>query len=143
MAIAANELKHGCWYFFERYGEGRLWINDDYTFYIEFPNQSNEMLSKFSYTQIKPIPISPEILIACGFREGEKNQSNFVIDLPDDNLLGYEWGNFEHHIDLNGMFLPQKFKYLHQLQNLYFALTGKELELIQISHDRKNIYKSF
>lgn len=35
-------------------------------------------------------------------------------------------------------FLPLEYEYIHQLQNPYFALTGKELELKQTTDANKN-----
>lgn len=65
---------------------------------------------------IKPIPLSEEILLKCGFNKGEKyfSLNNFDVDLKG-------W------IGFNRMVADVKVKYLHQLQNLYHSLTGDEL----------------
>lgn len=75
-----------------------------------------------------PIPITPEILIACGFG------TDFEIGLPNgngtdlfiefDELLG------EINCGVSGNKSANYFhpiKHLHQLQNLYYCLTGSEL----------------
>lgn len=82
-----------------------------------------------SYETIIPIELSPDILEACGFvwndHFGEyKNDLLPTIYLSAANEYQAVWvtsGDSEAH--LCGV------KYLHQLQNLYFALTGTELSI--------------
>ncbi len=68
------------------------------------------------------VPLTPEILEKCGF---EKRIT--------DNILFYfhNCGYVDLYVD-GGKFISYHFKFeikpLHQLQNLYFALTGNELE---------------
>lgn len=81
-------------------------------------------------SKIKPIKLTPETLEKCGFKdEGiskdpilELGDLGIHLTLPDSNGSMYLTDYGEH---LN---IPT-FKYVHQLQNLYFALTGKELEI--------------
>lgn len=84
-----------------------------------------------SYDKINPIPLTPEILENAGFkiinhihgysfytmnREGRHNKDKPNIDIYQSNTLycGYRVNHC---------------KYLHQLQNLYFTLTGEELKI--------------
>jgi hypothetical protein len=75
----------------------------------------------------EPIPITEEWLIKFGF---EKNSYWF----KDDNMLRFGLIDNKLHCsignDENG-FLYNRINYIHQLQNLYFALTGQELEFKQ------------
>ena len=72
----------------------------------------------------KPIPLTEEWLIKFGFGEYFLNDgyrlNNFVLD--DDFRF--------HVIDSTdyGVIVARNIKHVHQLQNLYFALTGKELK---------------
>jgi len=59
------------------------------------------------YKDIEPIPLTEEWLCKLGF---------------DNNHWATKW-------ILEDMPIPTGIKYVHQLQNLYFALTGKELTL--------------
>lgn len=81
--------------------------------------------------QAEPIPLTPEVLVKCGFVKlkldngfyYEKYLNNKETFLFSDNILSYgilgvsqyEWSACDH------------IESLHQLQNLYHALTGEEL----------------
>jgi len=75
----------------------------------------------------EPIPLTEEWLIKFGFFEKYKSTSNRW------NIGGFELHDCEDDDgQLQGVFLYDfrlEVKYVHQLQNLYFALTGKELEI--------------
>ena len=60
-----------------------------------------------------PIPITTEILLKCGLLK---------------NNIGI-WNNGDSIYFSYGFEKDVKLEYLHQLQNLYFALTGEELEV--------------
>ena len=67
-----------------------------------------------------PITLTEEILLKCGFVNWDKVDDCYIIK----GLIIWK---------CNEMFLCYKngvhIKYLHQLQNLYFALTNEELEI--------------
>lgn len=78
-----------------------------------------------------PIPLNEEWLLKFNFCEQTKSAGNRwsfyngvkwfeLYDLYDeqDNLIGKFYYKFDDEI-----------KYVHQLQNLYFALTGEELQI--------------
>lgn len=93
---------------------------------------------KVNYKDLKytsklfPIPLTEEILLKCGFNKGIdgsfiKNDISVFLDkrfktnlyLQTNELsLNHNWFGYEC-----------KVKHLHQLQNLYFALTGEELKI--------------
>ena len=68
---------------------------------------------------IQPIPLTEEWLEKFGFKV--HNEKAYLLQ--------------NYTVDLNGNFwiinhkLSGNIKYAHQLQNLYFSLTGKELEI--------------
>lgn len=81
------------------------------------------------YDYFEPIPLTPDILKKCGFMRDRNgwNLPSTQFSLTDkfypcwlDRML---WPQ-----DIND-FREQRLNYLHQLQNLYFALTAKELEI--------------
>jgi hypothetical protein len=81
--------------------------------------------------EFRPIPLTPEMLVSCGF---EKSKLVFTGDIgyrkSDEDgkyyigLLENAYGFSFHNPHFN-----LQIKYLHQLQNLYFSLTGTELEI--------------
>jgi hypothetical protein len=70
--------------------------------------------------EIKPIPLTEKGLINFGFSELEKNSRTFFVN----NKFKLEMSN-GGNIYYNKIRIP----YVHSLQNLYFALTGVELQL--------------
>lgn len=76
---------------------------------------------------VEPIPLTEDWLVKFGFENlYDTRWQNYSVDLFGDSegywLLSEERTNW-----------PKPIKYVHQLQNLYFALTGKELEINQIT----------
>jgi hypothetical protein len=114
----ANELRIG------------NWVLDN-----GFPNKASANLItelwEAERVWCQPIPITPEILVDAGFylvnhihgysfhamdRKSKKDKDKPSIDIYDNKtLFCSHWVN---HC-----------QYVHQLQNLYFALTGEELNI--------------
>lgn len=80
---------------------------------------------------IQPIPLTPEWLERCGFEKVTKGIGLSVLD-------GYVkisslFTGMPLTLDIDGNRMPlHGIKYLHQLQNLYFALTDEELQIKNI-----------
>ena len=88
---------------------------------------------------VQPIELTSEILEKCGFKNlsrsniyvkvmhsiGSNKLKSLAVYLDDENytiaIVDYYTG--EEKTDL----LHKDYKYLHELQNLYFALMGEEL----------------
>lgn len=78
-----------------------------------------------NYKDIVPIPLTEELLLKIGFKRNGNYWDKGCFSLPiHPTKSGGEFilvpNNFVAAIPL---------KYLHQLQNLYFALTGEELTI--------------
>ena len=77
-----------------------------------------------------PIPLTPEVLQKCGFEitYDSKFHTSWDADILGHGEIGYViWhekkrSNFRYYGEKD---IPCQ--YLHQLMNLYFALTGEEL----------------
>ena len=93
--------------------------------------------------QMEPIPLTPEILEKCGFENDYKNSGSkwhkkqyftdckeaaevMIINVNPENgrVAIYDEESYE-----SPAMTGKSILYLHQLQNLYFALTGEELEV--------------
>jgi hypothetical protein len=78
-----------------------------------------------------PVPITPQVLLTCGFvfhnhfKLWQKNKAVSGTG-PDMELDPDFWV-----LDFSHRRIGVELKSLHQLQNLYFALKGNELQMAQ------------
>ena len=87
----------------------------------------------FNYHEqlLDPIPLTEKILMKCGF---EKKQWDEIISI-EINITASTYlamGDKNGFLEValcDGDFEIIRYRYVHQLQNLYFALTGEELKL--------------
>ena len=80
---------------------------------------------QYSYTALQPIPLTEEIL----------EKTNLRADIKKDY---YEYGNFFLERARNSWYCEHiEVTSLHQLQNIYFALSGEELDVSKILKNRK------
>lgn len=85
----------------------------------------------------KPVPLTDEWLVKFGFEKGGSNRFNYIDLNVDESFyiaVNGEEGVFNCIVALdNGeeeiSECISHIKHVHQLQNLYFALTGEELEI--------------
>jgi hypothetical protein len=80
--------------------------------------------SSLAFEKIFPIPLTPEVLLACGFEfdyESESWINELGIRLWSSEKDGSK--NFYH---INSELLVN-LDYIHQLQNFYYCCTGEEL----------------
>lgn len=86
-----------------------------------------------SYGEIEPIPITEEILLKIGLKKGQGNgYASYKINPYDGHII--EVAIYESGIDVFIQFICgachlRTIKHLHELQNIVFAITGKELEV--------------
>jgi len=103
------------------------------------------VVTKFDWGKVEPIPLTEEWLTKLGFEQMSSycgcDGYHWVINYEVDN----EKNDFtmfmgvEYEKDKSNKFFIEPFeimssgklfiKHVHQLQNLYFALTGEELEI--------------
>lgn len=72
--------------------------------------------------EYSPIPLTEEILLDCGF------EKTYGLRFQIDDILMLDMGDLTAGINPYDIFWIGDCKYVNQLQNLYFALTGQELE---------------
>ncbi len=92
-------------------------INSLTNHYSEIANKEDKFVIT-SHIALTPIPLTEDILLKCGF---EKALNGWW---DKDEIFSYRDGYFGF-----GTNRHTKIDYLHQLQNLYFALTGEELKI--------------
>ena len=119
--MKAQELRIGNYIKFQVIDRERI-IKVDARFFrsVAISRESNEIEDNDELSDYyQPIPITPEILEKCGFISHAINYyhlGEFYISYANIGLFEYR------HRDTYVIF-----KHLHQLQNLYYALTGEEL----------------
>jgi hypothetical protein len=94
--------------------------------------QVDSFLLNVSYlTSYTPIPLTGEILLKCGFEKDDvfKNMFKYLNnhDCDTNKLTFREEEGFICFDGIKYRTLLKHITHLHQLQNLYFALTGEEL----------------
>lgn len=125
--IKSNELRLGNWVNFgvltvpikSIYTESVL--EDKTSVYVKL----NDKLSNYclDIKDISPIPLTEEILLKIGFRKIGSNEyylDKFMIECFSDGF--YFTGG-------EGVRFGDSIEYLHQLQNMYYALHKEELEV--------------
>jgi hypothetical protein len=75
----------------------------------------------------EPIPITNEILEKCGF--DYVDHYSCIIDIWEFKKAVGGGAIFHYNSENSPRSRQVTLRYLHQLQNLYFALTGKELPI--------------
>lgn len=78
-------------------------------------------------TIYRPIPLTEEVLLKCGFELEYQSIYRTVYVLSKDSRFGYEWTkSFEWRVRYRAEHFPN-IKSLHNLQNLVFTITQTEL----------------
>ena len=124
-----EELRIGNWVCDEHGGEDQVISIENNHMQREISEYATIDLKYYGTINIKdiyPIPLTPEWLERLGFGVGEG--PNYKIFMRDRLMiewspqLGYyfEWEDDEDY-------RKTSIQHVHQLQNLYFALTGEEL----------------
>lgn len=80
--------------------------------------------SDCTLSELEPIPLTDKWLLKFGFEE-TLTKVYSIDDFPSYKFTGH---SFEVFAFEENNYLPD-LQYIHQLQNLYFALTGTELTL--------------
>jgi hypothetical protein len=125
--MKANELRIGNWVSITPHGQ------DDF---IRIDYDEMEKLYTFAtWDRINPIPLTEEWLVKFGFEKITHAVRSYSYHICDKNerywffRISGQFGTITREITC---VLSYEIKHVHQLQNLYFALTGEELESTQI-----------
>ena len=109
------------------------WIEEDKSYHVSFMDWQD--LRNISEDEIdfnkwhNPIPLTEDILLKCGFKNADFGLIIITKNKTQINLVGIDG---QWSVGLSGPFglvQPCFVQSLHQLQNLYFALIGNELEI--------------
>ena len=122
--MKATELRIGNWvkWNYEERSDGNAYP-------VEFGYELDDI--KNNPNIVKPIPLTEEWLVKFGFEK--MDAFGWVKDFItlDESVAHYSFDMWRgtYSIEKCDMTeIPQEIKHVHQLQNLYFALTGQELQ---------------
>lgn len=107
---------------------GNWWTNGENNYVMDISTMQDMIIAlEDGFTDLyQPIPLTPEWLDRFGFNE---------ITSPSHYARRFRKNRVDIYWMPNGSFFFRynqkeiKIEYVHQLQNLYFALTGEELEI--------------
>lgn len=87
--------------------------------------------STFSEDEMIPIEITEEWLLKLGFRLMDSDGYEYTqYKNKDWRFYVFKADNYDGYLLVDGMVtITDRVKHVHQLQNLYFALSGEELTL--------------
>jgi hypothetical protein len=103
-----------------------------------------DLLSKGENKNMYPVVLKAELLEKCGFGENKDyplapSAREYILALPvngsnKNEIYAYIKSNGEcfGRASVDGLPASNNFYHLHQLQNLYFTVTGEELEVKKI-----------
>jgi hypothetical protein len=117
-----------------RIGNNIQWLHEESETILTVDSRMLSVIAKYNYDPdadefsrgiwYAPIPLSAELLTAMGF-------TGLRVNVWRKGRVQV-WGNMAYLLaeDMQeAHYIPTPVDYLHQLQNLYYALTGSELAL--------------
>lgn len=128
--IDAKDLRVGNWVWYKEY-PCKVDAICDLPNKKEVSIKGDHLLGELKFQEIDPIPLSTELLIKCGFK-----YTGYGYDFPDkwrlylDFYCKGKFGIFVKQGDRSSdISIGGDIKYVHQLQNLTYCLTGIELNI--------------
>lgn len=95
---------------------------------ISFKTLDGKLGNAKSVDWIEPIPLTPEWMEMMGFVE-DKQHECYVIWESESHVAIEYFDGFVHLVGHTSAQPMEHIQYVHQLQNLYFALSGEELNV--------------
>lgn len=86
----------------------------------------------YDFDEIEPIPLTEEWLLILGFKKTVDETIDYRIRQFELNRIELIHGltlDKELFIVMMGQEALSHIKYIHQLQNIYFSLTGEDIEI--------------
>ena len=133
--LKANELRIGNFIKFHNHLETEKVITVNARFFSSLAGgrsleemKSDEELSNY----YSGIPLTLEILEKCGWGKSDEHEigTNMLNENNDGLYFDYHFKRFRMDFGDNSDIRMPHIQYLHQLQNLYYSLTGDELEIV-------------
>lgn len=125
-----NELRLGNWVNYEATAHYITGLMSNGLVYSRWSKQtSDERDYQHTYLDITPIPLTIELLEKCGFQFSDSNEWYKFYDLGELRCFIHQDNSKHVFCTYSGVSIDTRTSTFHQLQNLYFALTGEELNI--------------
>ena len=125
--MKANEVRIGNLVYIPQYKENEKLLAIELGNRPILSKKDNTTCSFSGLCCLEPISLTEEWLFKFGFEWSIRNQAwhklGFIFDLSERGVGGY----YMHMVKKNNDIICPEIIHVHQLQNLYFALTGEEL----------------
>lgn len=124
--MKAEELRLNNWVL--SLGKDGIWYNSK----ISKIEVQNIIVGVGFKRKLKPIPLSEDILLKCGFEKKVLDRYSYCeLLVKNTKFITDDKGKVRIGISGPGQFeyFLLEIEYLHQLQNLYYSLTGQELNI--------------
>lgn len=81
--------------------------------------------------QIEPIPLTEDLILKCGFTESYSDSKGYIYSINGVKFLRcfFDIPSFFIETEEDDDLFNRPIDNLHQLQNIYYALIGQELEV--------------
>lgn len=127
--MKANDLRIGNYYMFADY-DGIVYRQVKQIKYNEFGLLSD--YDGVNFDICRPIPITEEWLLKFGF-DYQSSDKNYVVKSKQENnnsikKIEGDWCYNNDYSDA-GCYFVRELRYIHELQNLYYALNEEELTI--------------
>lgn len=89
--------------------------------------QSNKGIVEFNLSELQPVILTEQRLIEWGFTKSEITKGKYYVeDYLEFTIEDNDWDNPSLNIFIDGKYITCV-EFVHELQNLYYALTNEEL----------------
>ena len=123
--MKANELRFGnlvTWYETSNSIFTIEHITKDWIVMVSHHESGGSLTTRIDIESVVPIPLTEEWLVKLGF----DGYSKYILGGGRIRIKFVRNGT-RTQTSFKNVAIPRQIKYVHQLQNLYFALTGEEL----------------
>lgn len=125
MEIKATELRIGNWVMFSNEFYTILAVEDE----MVRLNTDHKGFIEVFINEIHPIPLTEKILLKVGFEESVLYLKTYSLAIKTTSVWNDIFIDLSVNFCMVGSIEIGDFKYLHQLQNLFYSFCGKELEI--------------
>lgn len=124
--MKANELRLGNYVFTK--SETIEQVSEINETLISIKTRHGKTVGGFDITLFKPIPLTEEWLVKFGLKQVTYDKKRFYFLGTDI----YIFDESKIYFNADSSNLSVKLEHVHQLQNLYFTLTGEELTIKEL-----------